>query len=257
MAENDTTDAGEGHEPDTVTDSVDTSNMTEMEKRLFNIRMKINQGRKANKTEVEEEYKRFTDPKYTKKQKQQIYDKLKEKEFQKKKKDEEDDEDDLDINTLDDLRQLKTKGKNKKDVNMNETAEWAEVKKDKAVQKEENLATFGWKAFTAETSYKAYDKRLKKLPQRSGGSNDELEQDLWNYGQVGTTVSKRGLEKLAQDMEEREEQRRKNSRKKLHIDSADVDYINDKNAQFNKKIKRSFDKYTVEIKQNLERGTAI
>lgn len=39
--------------------------------------------------------------------------------------------------------------------------------------------------------------------------------------------------------------------------SDDVDFINDKNEAFNKKIKRSFDKYTVEIRQNLERGTAI
>jgi pre-mRNA-splicing factor SYF2 len=43
----------------------------------------------------------------------------------------------------------------------------------------------------------------------------------------------------------------------MNLDPADVDYINNDNAMFNKKLKRSFDKYTVEIRQNLERGTAL
>jgi hypothetical protein len=41
------------------------------------------------------------------------------------------------------------------------------------------------------------------------------------------------------------------------VDAHNVDYINDRNAAFNKKLKKSFDKYTVEIRQNLERGTAV
>jgi hypothetical protein len=48
------------------------STMTEMEKRLFKLRMRMNQGRKANKAEVENEYKRFSDPKYEQKQKYQV-----------------------------------------------------------------------------------------------------------------------------------------------------------------------------------------
>jgi hypothetical protein len=44
--------------------AVDTSGMTDSEKRLFALRMKINQSRKANKEEVEKEYKRLTDPAY-------------------------------------------------------------------------------------------------------------------------------------------------------------------------------------------------
>ena len=36
-----------------------------------------------------------------------------------------------------------------------------------------------------------------------------------------------------------------------------MDYINERNKVFNKKIKRSYDKYTIETKQNLERGTAL
>ena len=45
-------------------------------------------------------------------------------------------------------------------------------------------------------------------------------------------------------------------RRKYHADK-DVDFINDRNAHFNKKIERAFGQYTVEVKANLERGTAL
>ena len=42
------------------------ASMSETEKRRFKLRMRINQGRKANRVEVEEEYKRNNDPNYGK-----------------------------------------------------------------------------------------------------------------------------------------------------------------------------------------------
>jgi len=52
--------------------------------------------------------------------------------------------------------------------------------------------------------------------------------------------------------------RRKNfSRRRMHYDEAYVDYINKRNKVFNEKIQRAFGPYTAEVKQNLERGTAI
>lgn len=45
-------------------------------------------------------------------------------------------------------------------------------------------------------------------------------------------------------------------RRKFHADK-DVDFINDRNAHFNKKIDRAFGQYTQETKANLERGTAL
>ena len=53
------------------------------------------------------------------------------------------------------------------------------------------------------------------------------------------------------------DKRGKYRRKRANAADADVDYINDKNMRFNKKVARFYDKYTTEIKQNLERGTAI
>ena len=47
------------------------------------------------------------------------------------------------------------------------------------------------------------------------------------------------------------------SRSRKEKASADVDYINERNMRFNKKIDRFYGHFTTEIKQNLERGTAV
>lgn len=53
------------------------------------------------------------------------------------------------------------------------------------------------------------------------------------------------------------EKRSKYSRRRAHDDDEDIDYINERNMRFNKKLERFYGKYTGDIKQNLERGTAI
>lgn len=51
--------------------------------------------------------------------------------------------------------------------------------------------------------------------------------------------------------------REKYSRRRAYDEDEDIDYINERNMKFNKKLERFYGKYTTEIKQNLERGTAI
>jgi hypothetical protein len=55
----------------------------------------------------------------------------------------------------------------------------------------------------------------------------------------------------------RSDKRRKEfSRRRPYYEAQDVDFINERNRVFNKKLKRHFDKYTTDIRTNLERGTA-
>ena len=56
------------HEGSPEEGQVDTLGMTEAQKKLFALRLKINQSRKANKEEVEREYRRLKDPQYESKQ---------------------------------------------------------------------------------------------------------------------------------------------------------------------------------------------
>ena len=53
------------------------------------------------------------------------------------------------------------------------------------------------------------------------------------------------------------ERREKFSRRRTTDEEADIDFINERNQKFNKKLERFYGQYTAEIKQNLERGTAV
>ena len=65
------------------------------------------------------------------------------------------------------------------------------------------------------------------------------------------------LDRLAKDTQAQIDKREKYSRRRMHDDDADIDYINERNMKFNQKLERFYGKYTKEIKDNLERGTAV
>ncbi|XP_065731886.1 pre-mRNA-splicing factor SYF2-like [Phocoena phocoena] len=74
----------------------------------------------------------------------------------------------------------------------------------------------------------------------------------------GTHVpSTEETDRMVVDLEKQIEKRDKYSRRRPYNDDADIDYINERNAKFNKKAERFYGKYTAEIKQNLERRTAV
>lgn len=62
---------------------------------------------------------------------------------------------------------------------------------------------------------------------------------------------------MVKELKDREEKRNSFSRRRRFHEEKDIDSINDRNEHFNKKIERAFGKYTLEIKNNLERGTAL
>jgi pre-mRNA-splicing factor SYF2 len=72
--------------------------------------------------------------------------------------------------------------------------------------------------------------------------------------------SKEALDRLVNDIKKAEEvrlQKRSQRNKEQQNENGDVTYINSKNKQFNEKLKRFYDKYTADIRENFERGTAI
>lgn len=72
--------------------------------------------------------------------------------------------------------------------------------------------------------------------------------------------TKEAIDRLVEDLEKGERARLK-ARAARGIrdeqDMGDVTYINQKNKQFNDKLNRFYNKYTTEIRENFERGTAI
>lgn len=77
-----------------------------------------------------------------------------------------------------------------------------------------------------------------------------------SYGGEGK-VSEAAIDRMVNDLGKQIEKREKFHRRRQHFDDADINYINERNKKFNEKAERYYGKYTEEIKQNLERGTAI
>jgi pre-mRNA-splicing factor SYF2 len=78
--------------------------------------------------------------------------------------------------------------------------------------------------------------------------------------QMQKKPDKAAIDHLVAELEKAEEARLKRRRDKLKKegdDGGDVTYINIKNKQFNDKLKRFYDKYTADIRESFERGTAV
>lgn len=69
--------------------------------------------------------------------------------------------------------------------------------------------------------------------------------------------SQEAIDNMVEDLEKQIERHSKFSRRRRYNDDADINYINERNKNFNKKLERFYGQYTAEIKQNLERGTAV
>ena len=248
-------------------------NMTAAERRLFNLRLQINQSRKANKKEVEHEFRRAQDSGYDAKQRQQ-----------EKKAD------------LQRLAMLKLKGDGEgaggaaaaaaavagagwgarvASSELALTAADAEALAAKAARKAHNKETQGKAYDVHEKQFAAYEKRVAKLPGAVGGgavggmgsssslvhgSSSGAHHEFSTQGAAATT--KAGINRVAADVELRHaasSESRLKRKAEAHVasDTGNAESINSTNEAFNKRLKRSFDKYTLEIRQSLERGTAL
>lgn len=206
--------------------------MTPAQQRLFKLHLKINQGRKLNQMETEKEYKRINDPSFARRER-----------------------------VLERHHRQEGYSHQNTEPSMDRTSQMtaADCEQLQIVKaaKNRNRASFGWEAFTKEAGYRAYSKRLAKLPEGADSSSSSDNSNPLNYGKAGTKVSENGLNRMVNELNRQQESRLKYSRRRAAHDATTVDHISDKNEHFNKKLKRTFDKYTVEIRQNLERGTAL
>merc|ERR1719329_1458068 len=116
----------------------------ERERKLFELRLRMNQSRAANSKETIEEQKRMSDPNYARKQAEQRL-----KKDDKKEDDENAEKGVGKLGVPDNKRYL------------NETAEMAEMKEAK--KKKGNPDAFGWDVFNQDSLARAHEKRLKGI----------------------------------------------------------------------------------------------
>ncbi|XP_055912949.1 pre-mRNA-splicing factor Syf2 [Eupeodes corollae] len=123
----------------------------------------------------------------------------------------------------------------------------------------------GFSTFEAQTA-RQYNRLVKNMTPRDMEKYEKQKQELGEeafYCVPNTLVHNipqddpEAINKMVKDLETQIERRKKYSRRRIYNDDADVDFINERNSKFNKKLDRFYGEYTSEIKQNLERGTAI
>lgn len=122
----------------------------------------------------------------------------------------------------------------------------------------------GFSDFEAAT-FRQYNRLVKNMSPKDMEKYQEQKEKYGDAFYGGPHVIIHGLHKdkpdavdnMVKDLEQQIAKRDKYSRRRTHNDDADIDYINERNAKFNKKLERFYGEHTAEIKQNLERGTAV
>ncbi|KAF3820183.1 hypothetical protein GH733_015692 [Mirounga leonina] len=128
-----------------------------------------------------------------------------------------------------------------------------EEKKKECAARGEDYEKVKLLEISAEDAERWERKKRRKNPDL--GFSDYAAAQLRQYHRL-TKQIKPDMETYERLREKQIEKRDKYSRRRPYNDDADIDYINERNAKFNKKAERFYGKYTAEIKQNLERGTA-
>lgn len=218
----------------------EVSNLTGREKKLYKLRLKMNEARKANQTAMVAEKRKMEAPEESRGMSKQKW-------VQEKKKK---------IGKL-----LESNGLDMSKAYMLDTQEFAEAKYKKW---EKEPAPAGWDVFNQKTLYEAYKKRTKNIEVDLEEYSKMKEADPEFYREASSLqygkapkVSDDKIERMVKELKDKEEKRKAFSRRRRYHEEKDIDSINDRNEHFNRKIERAFGKYTLEIKNNLERGTAL
>jgi pre-mRNA-splicing factor SYF2 len=131
------------------------------------------------------------------------------------------------------------------------------------MKKKRKVPDQGFADYETQTA-RQYQRLVKAMPPKDFRRyNEQKEAYGENYFSANPILegkakdSKDAVQKMVADLDEQANKRKNFSRRRMHNDEADIDYINEKNARLNKKLDRYYGEYTKEIKQNLERGTAI
>ena len=107
--------------------------------------------------------------------------------------------------------------------------------------------------FNSDVYYRAYKKRSKVLPFDKDLYDDEMKNGLIKH-KVQNDIKK---ELLKNDIKQQIENRSQFSRRRKILDEYEVDYINERNQKYNQKLHRFFGKESKEVKNNMERRTAL
>jgi len=219
-----------------------------LRQRMRKLKMKMNQARQLNKQEVLREGERLGSVEGAAKarKRQQIQDKkLKEEEWKSRNGKA--------------IKVAAASGLDGKHL-----VEQADSSISRATKKEERAVSsqFSMKDYyNPDGMHRNYERNLKNINRAAGGTlQDDSNISTETFDPIldasDEAREREGARNLAIEMKRRIEMQ-KSKRNRLEFEGEDVTWINQRNKKFNQKISRNFDKHTAEIRQNLERGTAL
>ena len=145
---------------------------------------------------------------------------------------------------------------------LEETADEVDMKDKRKRKKQRPDEGFSDYATAQKRQYDRLTKQMKPNVDEYAQKKEKLGDNAFpaahnlGYGGDGE-CSEAAVDRMVEDLEKQIDKRSKFHRRRQHYDESNIDYINDRNAKFNQKAERFYGQYTQEIKQNLERGTAI
>lgn len=107
--------------------------------------------------------------------------------------------------------------------------------------------------FNSDTYYRAYKKRLKDIP----FDKELYDEQMKNGLKIKMVQNETKKELLKSNIEAQIRNRSNYSRRRKVLEEDEVDYATKRNMEYNRKLQRSFGKESKEIKNNLERRTAL
>jgi len=143
--------------------------------------------------------------------------------------------------------------------------ETQEVEDEKRKKKEKRCEVGEIDAFGDEAQFRAFKKRKNKLQfdkdvyeaQKLELGNDFYDVSSLPINGLARKDSALAVLALKDELEDTQNRRQEFSRRRAYTEEGDVDYINERNRKFSQKAARYYDPYTEQIRENLERGTAL
>lgn len=235
--------------------TLDSKRKIEMEKRMKMLRFKLNKAREDNLKEVVKEKAQFH-TKFSKKldtfeEFNSIYNKSKSKH---------DPNDTYDSNKLEHsedsvqekIQDLGVEGK----AQLNITIAQSESKQNHLKRKRKNIAKEGWEM--NQDRYNAMKKRSKHISYTMNEYKEAMKNSSNQDSPLLNTNDEEDYkDRMATELLEYENQRKKFNRRREFFENENVDYINEKNRIYNLKTEKAYGKHTQDIKQKLERGTNL
>ncbi|KAI0229842.1 Pre-mRNA-splicing factor SYF2, partial [Massospora cicadina] len=143
--------------------------------------------------------------------------------------------------------------KKRSEIGFTDFNQVAEKKYKKNINKlKPNLGTY-------ETQKKILETGLATEPSLELAVASEVATDgrTVRFNAIHPKPSTEAVDRLVNHVKDEISERAKFSKIRPVKEEDDITYINDRNAHFNRKISRAFDKYTKEIRDSFERGTAL